>query len=301
MESMGEFDSECPMVKRFCQQMSEDDFEREGLTYTQQALQDLFAAMEQRPELCERVVRRRKQKELERGAVGTSMKAKFFCAVEGQMNRCNTVGAEELQDRVGQLRAEMERVQAYAQEAKCATKRSSQRLADKRRLPLDRAAGQGTPTPSLCPGVPPVPPPLPPPPPPATPLRENAKIQQVAATPDLLTSYGLSRLNRPISTVELCSPLPGDSKPRLDIQTELLAYNPAQRLKATGIARSPGGTPTLRAPIRDQRRSPMSAFNTALLSKFQNAQSPPQDASVPEAQPSSDSEGDGFVTPPDSP
>lgn len=74
MESMGEFDSECPMVKRFCQQMSEDDFEREGLTYTQQALQDLFAAMEQQPELCERVVRRRKQMELERGAVGTSMK-----------------------------------------------------------------------------------------------------------------------------------------------------------------------------------------------------------------------------------
>ncbi|KAL4660827.1 mitochondrial fission regulator 2 [Arapaima gigas] len=310
METMEEFDLECPMVKRFCQQMSEDEFEQQGLTYTQQALQELFSTMERQPELCERVVRKQKQAKLEKGPVGVSIKAKFFSVVEGKLNRCNTVGSEELQDRVRQLCAEMEKVQAYAQEAKCTSKRASRRLAEKRGQSLTAVTGQEKPSTPLYPGAPPPGPPPPPPPPlpPAsgsvTPVRNHASHQQVAATPDILCSYGLSRLNRPGSFMDSDTPKPEHRKkpgPHLDIHTELLAYNPAKKLKATAISsRSPGGTPTARQPIRNHKRSPVSAFNTALITKFRNAQSPPADPEVQESHQNSDSD-DGFVTPPDSP
>uniref|UniRef100_A0A8C9S095 Uncharacterized protein n=2 Tax=Scleropages formosus TaxID=113540 RepID=A0A8C9S095_SCLFO len=244
MESMGEFDRECPMVKRFCQQMSEDDFEQQGLSYTQQALEELFSAMERQPKLCERVVRKRKQAELERGTPGVSIKARFFSVVEGKLNRCNTVGPDELRDRVSQLRAEMEKVQAYAQEAKRASRCTSQHPPEKRDIVLSTMARQEKLAPPLCPGAssvaPPPPPPLPPPSGSATPVRDHVSHQQVAATPDILSSYGLSRLNRPGSFMDPNTPKPDHregSHPHLDIQTELLAYNPARRLKATGVSR----------------------------------------------------------------
>ncbi|XP_066546272.1 formin-like protein 3 isoform X2 [Amia ocellicauda] len=318
MESMEEFDRECPMVKSFCQLLSTQEFEQQGASYTQRALAELFSTMERQPELCERVIRKRKQAELECGRLGGVIKAKFFSAVEGQMNRCNTVDAKELRERVGQLRQEMEKVHRYAQEAKSDNKRSSKRLEERRhRNLLGVLTEGGASLPSSPAGAPPAapPPPPPPPPPPApplpnalvqTPLRDRTNVQQphfqVAATPDLLASYGLSRLNRGHDSWA-DSHSPCVSVPPLNIQQELLACDPLSRLKATGIVRSPGGTPVAtpsrRRPIRGQDSSPASAFNTALLSKFRNAQSPcPPGPDSPRCSYSdSDSEGSGFATP----
>ncbi|XP_069038287.1 uncharacterized protein [Lepisosteus oculatus] len=306
MESMEEFDRESPMVMTFCQLLSEDEFEEQGLSYTERALRDLFLTMERQPELCERVVRRRKQAELERGAVGTAIRAKFFSAVEGQMNRCNAVGGQELRQHVARLREEMEKVQLYAQEAKHAARRTSRRLQDRKRKMQDGGA------PAVCPPPPPPAPPLPPstPQPGAqTPLRDQANVRrgefQVAATPDLLDSYGLSRLNRPgRSCVDPPAP-PDLGDPHADIRTAILACNPLKRLKATGIERSPGGTPIC-TPRRSrlaggQESSPASAFNTALLSKFRSAQSPAPGAPPADSPGSSCSDGSGFTTPPGSP
>ncbi|XP_041095966.1 uncharacterized protein LOC121307759 [Polyodon spathula] len=305
MESMEEFDRECPMMKTFCQLLSEDEFEEQALSYTERALLDLFHTMDQNPELYERVIRKRKQGELEKASVGSCLKAKFFTAVEGQMNRCNAVGAAELKQRVGHLKEEMKKVQAYAQEAKCAAKRTSKRLAERRQK-----------TPGECDEeqAPPPPPPLPP----STALPEAQTLLkdrtnhrksefQMAATPDLLNSYGLSRLDRHCrSSVDLralSEPEPeSSSNPHHNIQYELLASIPLKRLHATGIVRSPGGTP-LKTPRKSQPKSgeessPASAFNTALITKFRNAVSPTGTSSLDSPERSdSDTDSSGFATP----
>ncbi|XP_033903500.3 uncharacterized protein LOC117428513 [Acipenser ruthenus] len=317
METMEEFDRECPMIKTFCQLLSQDEFEEQALSYTERALLDLFRTMDQNPELYERVIRKRKQGELEKASVGSCLKAKFFTAVEGQMNRCNAVGAAELRQRVGHLKEEMKKVQAYAQEAKCAAKRTSKRLAERRQKTPDECDGDEQ-APPLCVGPPPSAPPPPPPLPPSTALPEaqtplkdrtnHRKSQfQMVATPDLLNSYGLSRLNRRCSSsVDLTalseSEPESSSNPHHNIQYELLASIPLKRLRATGIVRSPGGTP-LNTPRKSQPKSgeessPASAFNTALITKFRNALSPPGTSSLDSPERSdSDADSSGFATP----
>ncbi|MGH0175107.1 UNVERIFIED_CONTAM: hypothetical protein FKN15_069498 [Acipenser sinensis] len=220
---MEEFDRECPMIKTFCQQLSEDEFEEQALSYTERALLDLFRTMDQNPELYERVIRKRKQGELEKASVGSCLKAKFFTAVEGQMNRCNAVGAAELRQRVGHLKEEMKKVQAYA---------------------------QGT-----------------------------------AASSVDLTALSESE---PESS----------SNPHHNIQYELLASIPLKRLRATGIVRSPGGTPLNTPRKSGEESSPASAFNTALITKFRNALSPPGTSSLDSPERSdSDADSSGFATP----
>ncbi|XP_028681166.1 uncharacterized protein LOC114669174 [Erpetoichthys calabaricus] len=311
METMEEFDKECPMLKTFCKQLTEDEFEDQTLTYTEQALIDLFHTMDENPELYERVIRRRKQDELEKSGAGNCLKAKFFLAVEGQLNRCNAVGSKELRERVGHLKEDMKKVYCYAKEAKCSAKRKSIRVAERREkaeASRENVHHQKLPV---------APPPPPPPPPPSTvytPLKDHTNFRkthiQMLSTPDLLDSYGLSRLKQQTKSKKERT-VPAEctqERCHLTIHSELLATNPLKRLKATGIDRSPGGTPvnTPKKPSvkETMENSPTSAFNTALLTKFQNVRSPFGET-VPH---SPDSDGDdscssnlGFATPPGTP
>ncbi|XP_019662610.2 uncharacterized protein LOC100468117 isoform X2 [Ailuropoda melanoleuca] len=91
MEVLDEFDSEFPQSVTFCQLISEEDFERQAATYTERALRRLFRSIDRNPALAERV-------------------AKFFCAVQGELNCCNSMGALEMHQRLEQLKRSMHRV-----------------------------------------------------------------------------------------------------------------------------------------------------------------------------------------------
>ncbi|XP_059844423.1 uncharacterized protein LOC132404282 [Hypanus sabinus] len=313
METLEEFDKEYPLSKMFCKRLSKEEFEVEGLTYTEKALEDLFYTMDQNPSLCEKVVRKHKQAELEKAGLKSFIKAKFFSAIDGRMNRCNAVEMDELRGRLQCLKNEMMKVQTYACEAK--GQRTSKRLAEKRL----KEQGENSKTTSSSPSVftsvvPPPPPPLPPPLPSSsklplkTPLKDKSNLctkeQMVLATPDLLESYGLARLNRRSKSIgdlrdsgSLHNPHPVKS-----IHSELLAANHFKRLRSTGVDRSPGGTPSKTPKVKaeqEEMSSPASSFNMTLLNKFRNTKSP--DESAPQSPTPSDSDSSGFATPPGSP
>ncbi|XP_067911404.1 mitochondrial fission regulator 1-like [Heterodontus francisci] len=315
METLEEFDQEYPLSKIFCKRLTKEEFEAEALSYTEKALQDLFHAMEQNPLLCEKVVRKRKQTELEKAGLKSFIKAKFFSAVDGRMNRCNAVNMDELQERLRHLKDEMRKVQTYACEAKGSAQRTSKRLAEKR---WKEQAETSTSASTSLPSAAVVPPPPPPPPPPLpsscnlgikTPLKDksnfHAREAMVLPTPDLLESYGLARLNHRCKSTGDLRVLESDHniQPVQSIHSELLAANHFKRLRSTGIHRSPGGTPSKipksRPAQEGEMSSPASAFNTTLLNKFRNTKSPIE--SAPRSPSTSDSENSGFATPPGSP
>lgn len=74
METLEEFDQEYPLSKMFCKRMTKEEFDIEAMTYTEKALQDLFRSMDQNPSLCEKVVRKRKQAELENAGLKSFIK-----------------------------------------------------------------------------------------------------------------------------------------------------------------------------------------------------------------------------------
>uniref|UniRef100_H3BG59 Uncharacterized protein n=1 Tax=Latimeria chalumnae TaxID=7897 RepID=H3BG59_LATCH len=161
MQTLEEFDQECPLSMMFCKRLSEEEFEEQAVSYTDQALRDLFRTMDRNPALCEKVIRRRKQDELEKSGFASLIKAKFFRAVEGQMNHCNEVNGEELRCRLDSLKDEMMKVQEYAQVAAPPAKQ----LAEKR---LIVSAEVHSPKSCMVPPTVPAAPPLPPPPVPAS-------------------------------------------------------------------------------------------------------------------------------------
>ncbi|XP_078523797.1 uncharacterized protein LOC144792572 isoform X2 [Lissotriton helveticus] len=128
METLEEFDKECPLTATFCQLISTEEFEEQSIAYTEQALRELYKSMDQTPRLYERVIRKRKQRELEKASIASFIEAKFFSTVQGDLNRCNAMGTAELKRRVEQLKEEMQKVSSYSREAKCMRTSMSERL-----------------------------------------------------------------------------------------------------------------------------------------------------------------------------
>nr|XP_031299023.1 uncharacterized protein LOC116150043 [Camelus dromedarius] len=155
MEVLDEFDSEFPQSVTFCQLISEEDFERQAATYTERALRRLFRSIDRNPALAERVVRKGKQAECERRGFLSFLWAKFSCAVQGDMNCCNSMGAREMHQRLEQLKRGIHRVHLYSQDAKKKRRKPKPKKSEPILL-RDRST-----SPCLPPTLPP--PPLPPP------------------------------------------------------------------------------------------------------------------------------------------
>uniref|UniRef100_A0ABM5F1Z8 Uncharacterized protein isoform X1 n=1 Tax=Pogona vitticeps TaxID=103695 RepID=A0ABM5F1Z8_9SAUR len=126
METLDEFDNEYPLHISFCERISPEDFERQGLSYTQKALRELYAQMEQNPGACERVARKRKQAENEKASLVCYLKAKFFSLLQGDVNCSNALGGLEMEEQIEQLKREMEKANNYARAAKSSSWRLSQ-------------------------------------------------------------------------------------------------------------------------------------------------------------------------------
>ncbi|XP_044096996.1 uncharacterized protein LOC122902011 [Neovison vison] len=206
MEVLDEFDSELPQSVTFCQLISEEDFERQAATYTERALRRLFRSIDRNPALAERV-------------------AKFFCAVQGELNCCNSMGTLEMHQRLEQLKRGIHRVHLYSQDAK--KKRRKPKLKKPEPILLrDRST-------SPC-----LPPALLPPPPLPSPATTMASV--VAPSPPV---YTMPRVFGPFP------PLPSKSMEKLEVaRSEVklnwagLSSNPKRHMvDLTPLVLNPGG------------------------------------------------------------
>ncbi|XP_008840447.1 uncharacterized protein LOC103741446 [Nannospalax galili] len=225
MEVLDEFDSEFPQSVSFCQLISEDDFERQAATYTERALRRLFRTLDRNPALAERVVRKGKQTELEQRGLFSFLWVKFVCAVQGELNQCNSMGALEMHQRLQQLKRRIHCVHMYSQDAKKKRKKLKSEKPESILL-QDRSS-----SPCLLPAL--LPPPLPPPP-----VTTMASV--VASSPSV---YTMPRVFGPFP------PLSGKLVEKLDIsrsEVQLnwngLSSNPKSHIvDLTPLILNPGG------------------------------------------------------------
>ncbi|XP_046946299.1 uncharacterized protein LOC124519877 [Lynx rufus] len=225
MEVLDEFDSEFSQSVTFCQLISEEDFERQAATYTERALRRLFRSIDRNPALAERVVRKGKLAEYEGRGLLSFLWAKFFCAVQGELNCCNSMGALEMHQRLEQLKRSIHRVHLYSQDAK--KKRRKPKLKKPEPILLQ---DQST-SPCLPPTV------LPPPPLPST---ATTVASMVASSPSV---YTMPRVFGPFP------PLPSKSIEKLEVtRSEVklnwagLSSNPKSHMvDLTPLVLNPGG------------------------------------------------------------
>ncbi|XP_032201506.1 uncharacterized protein LOC116592386 isoform X1 [Mustela erminea] len=225
MEVLDEFDSELPQSVTFCQLISEEDFERQAATYTERALRRLFRSIDRNPALAERVVRKGKLAEYQGRGLLSFLWAKFFCAVQGELNCCNSMGTLEMHQRLEQLKRGIHRVHLYSQDAK-KKKRKPKLKKPEPILLRDRST-------SPC-----LPPALLPPPPLPSPATTMASV--VAPSPPV---YTMPRVFGPFP------PLPSKSMEKLEVaRSEVklnwagLSSNPKRHMvDLTPLVLNPGG------------------------------------------------------------
>nr|XP_035932351.1 extensin-like [Halichoerus grypus] len=225
MEVLDEFDSEFPQSVTFCQLISEEDFERQAATYTERALRRLFRSIDRNPALAERVVRKGKLAEYEGRGLLSFLWAKFFCAVQGELNCCNSMGALEMHQRLEQLKRSIHRVHLYSQDAK------KKRRKPKPKKPEPVLLRDHSTSPCLPPAL------LPPPPLPS-PATTMASV--VAPSPPV---YTMPRVFGPFP------PLPSKSMEKLEVaRSEVklnwpgLSSNPKRHMvDLTPLVLNPGG------------------------------------------------------------
>ncbi|XP_024833639.1 uncharacterized protein [Bos taurus] len=250
MEVLDEFDSEFPQTVTFCQLISEEDFERQAATYTERALRRLFRSLDRNPALAERV-------------------AKASCAVQGELNCCNSMSALEMHQRLEQLKRRIHRVHLYSQDAK-RRRRKRKPKKPERVLSQDRST-----SPCLLPALLPPGPPLLPTastaaPPPAVYTMPKLEEVEVSRSEVKLNWTGLSS-NPKSHTVDL-TPLvlsPGG------FHFSYLTRNNAHKLQVpwTSVCRSPAAPEE--TPSSSVRAS---IFTPPVLLKFQPVPRPTGDS-----------------------
>ncbi|XP_053224023.1 uncharacterized protein LOC128403346 [Podarcis raffonei] len=258
MEILDEFDNECPLLISFCERISPQDFDNQAVSYTQKSLQDLFAQMEQNPGICERVVRKRKQAENEGASLAQYLKAKFFSMLQGDVNNSNSLGEMEMEEKVEQLKREMEKVNDYARAAKSASWRSSTMRPSEMRPRRTIPSGGFSPsqTKLLDSSVPPMPK--------VFGSFPKQMERSMGSNVDLKQLWaGMSSVNQK-SMVDLRPVMlnPGGFRPSFLGSTSIsrLKYTSFPRAAASNAATSSQSSP-----------SPTSAFNTPVLAKFRGS------------------------------
>lgn len=286
--SLAEFDPPSPMTEFFVNPISNNEYEEVGAKETEKALKDLITFLEANPAAYANILKRRKFEEKENGGIFSMLKVRLMTKLKGDAFHEKLVTEDEVDKKLEEVKSGMMMAYNYAQETK--GRRYSRRLALKkeRERQLSAAnmnrenvdiAGSGIPVaPFLAPPPPPPPPPpCPPPPLVLTPLKEKSNI--MSSTPFIEPKKKLFGTGSPCSLSS--------------VQSELVLTNPLKRLRATGISRSPGGTPKsnlCRRPLRDSLDTPnplnrseslSSAFFRIMEAKFQNVRSP--SPSLPDA------------------
>ncbi|XP_067406200.1 uncharacterized protein [Emydura macquarii macquarii] len=276
METLDEFDNEYPLSMSFCKLISPEDFEVQSLSYTEQCLQELYTNMEQSPGICERVMRKRKQIEKEEAGLASFLKAKFFWTLQGEMNDCNYVGIAELQEKVVQLKRDMQKVNNYARAAKAVKVRWPRQVTGKKQAleggfcpSRARASGPTVPPKFAMPRV-------------FGPFPELMSKQMDRATAsntDLKHHWaGMSTVNQK-SMVDLHAIVlnPGG------FHASLQAGNHINKLRYTSFSRPPGiiPKPSPQKAGPSDVTSTASVFNTPMLSKFQGGSEDDMDNEKP--------------------
>ncbi|XP_075754231.1 uncharacterized protein LOC112546813 isoform X2 [Pelodiscus sinensis] len=202
--------------------------------------------------------------------------AKFFWTLQGEMNYCNNVGIAEMQEKVMQLKRDMQKVNNYARAAKAVKMRCPRQMTGKKQAPEGgfcpshtRASGSTVPPMFTMPRV-------------FGPFPELMSKQMDRTTvsnTDLKHLWsGVSTMN-PKSMVDL-HPIvlnPGG------FHTSLQAGNHINKLRYTNFSRPLGNNlkPSLQKACPSDMKSTPSVFDTPMLSKFQGSSEDDMDNEKP--------------------
>ncbi|KAK2190645.1 hypothetical protein NP493_72g03003 [Ridgeia piscesae] len=295
---LDEFDDASQLQHVFCRQMSSVEFEQQGVTETEKALQALVSHLEENPKQYMQILRRRKQEEIENAGMLSFLKARLMSRLRGDQYQTSLVADSECEKKLSEVTTGMLKVFEYAQEARGV--RFSRRLAVKRfRLRQQQMNDENTPPRGVQP--PPPPPPLPtgampPPPPPLPPplitggsATLSLPTKSIALRDKNLTVTPTQNDTMTLTRASIKKKHHGSMSSLCSINDELLSGNPLKRLRATGHVRSPGGTPmfkegrksTMNTPDSLHWKSPLGSsepLSRALLRilehKFRNIRSP---------------------------
>lgn len=285
IENMDEFDVPCHMTAVYCNQLAEEDYEKQTVSETERALENLISYMEKNPQVYKKILKKKMKEEKENEGLFSFLKVKMMTLIKGEEN-VSFVSDRECDQRLEELKTGMSKAFDYNLESKGL--RKSKRLAEKRQVSkssINTAAPKAkgrqskkrqTTAPNITETVcqksgqdapVAVPPPPPPPPPPVTPARQKSLPRERSRTERKAGSSGpLKELNH--SNIQVTTPpsLKKKDPPTemgsitslasigslSSLHQELLSYNPMKRLKTTTNERSPGGTPVRpRPPLRD--------------------------------------------------
>ncbi|ELU04067.1 hypothetical protein CAPTEDRAFT_225596 [Capitella teleta] len=275
--SIDEFIEAEPLTNAYCQQMSVEQFDSQGLSETEKALNDLIAYMEKDPTVFKKIIASRKKEELSQKGLVSYLKSRIMNKISG---RHGDVTEDECQEKVAEVSNGIIMVYNYAQETNGT--RFSKRLADKRRqqslLQLNASPKRlGTPLKFNGP----------------TSKKSQAILRDQTNTFTVASPYleidGKKLRRQPIGMHRRSN----NSTPLKDVHSELLSGHPMQHLKATATPKSPGGTPKRNLDDSLHWKNPFNTpepLSNALFrimeTKFQNIRSP-----SPAADGSCDSDG----------
>ncbi|KAL8575206.1 hypothetical protein ACOMHN_042327 [Nucella lapillus] len=156
VENLDEFDEAEELTTTFCQQITEEQYENQISEETEKALNELKDYLQKNPDTYFRIIRKRKQEELESAGVFSFLKVKMMSLLHGEQYPACLVSPEQSTQKLNQLTVDMQKAFTYSEESK--GRRFSKRLAAARssRLALADISDNKENTPVLQPHQPPL-------------------------------------------------------------------------------------------------------------------------------------------------
>jgi recombinational DNA repair protein (RecF pathway) len=165
---LDEYDEPTPVKAVYCRQLTEDQYDEEGASYTHEALKDLVKYLDKNPQAYGEIMKKRRKEEAENAGFLSYFKVKLFGYFGGEDSGFDTPSKAECLKEVDKVKKNMMNVYSYSQ-GQC---RRSVRIAERRKK-LNTSSY--SPIPFSLPQAPPPPPPAPPPPPPPPPVAPPPK------------------------------------------------------------------------------------------------------------------------------
>ncbi|KAK7473437.1 hypothetical protein BaRGS_00035313 [Batillaria attramentaria] len=129
IENLDEFDEAEVLSSAFCKQMTEEEFEEQTSAETQKALDELCQYLQGNPEDYFRIIRKRKQEEMESAGIFSYLKVKMMGLLHGERYPACLVSPQQSTEKLEQLKADMQKAFTYSEESK--GRRCSKRIASR--------------------------------------------------------------------------------------------------------------------------------------------------------------------------
>uniref|UniRef100_K1P6V3 Uncharacterized protein n=1 Tax=Magallana gigas TaxID=29159 RepID=K1P6V3_MAGGI len=112
IENMDEFDAPCHMTAIFCNQLAEEDYEKQTVSETERALENLISYMEKNPQVYKKILKKKMKEEKENEGPFSFLKVKMMTLIKGEEN-VSFVSDRECDQRLEELKTGMSKAFDY--------------------------------------------------------------------------------------------------------------------------------------------------------------------------------------------